>query len=719
MILSFQYDIVLEHLIDKQDPEICIPHGGNFYPDHGDADERAKRETYLAEHFDTIPALSEARFCENMEWICKKMPKKTILFLLTLPEIKADLEPAYAKYYDQIVMINRCIYAIAKKYPHTAKVIPIDRIICNKEQLSNSFFHWKPETSFLVSYKILKLMAENPSRRAPTPLKNLPIGQRELLILTGRNVTSNAATLYFALLACGVAVKGFVYSSLLPKEKKSTDFTCLGHIKTVKGIGSQYYVIVADMDESGGVLQQMQELGLEMPRDYVCDSSFVVGLDSKKVAAAQSGNRFTFRNLMSAPNIEYSWAVCHTDVYHKCLGSNPRLKSNAFTFTATGKATYFIRAYVSNDAHFESANVAELWYNEKTGAYVLEPSYHNPVLDAGQVEDTDTYVIPCVDTRLISVYQQGDLFTFYNTYYMKDATFSYCVLNSSKKVVLHRGLCSDRSLTLNASFFEDTCLYVYHAETRRYVLDKGYRLGILYEPIVQDEVQTSAECFGKDVFIAKSGNKFTFLNHFRSPEKMEYAWFLCDQDAAQLCRTNFTDTPTFTVTLHEKRSFLVQAAIKELSSGKVYTNTLFRLQYDSSKRGFTIHSYYKYRILDKSFVLKDDSRYFVFFRASDFSIYQNGRQFTVRYQKKVPGSQVAYFLANAENRKIDAQDYTEDGCYTFVLQEVRFPVFIKVFVRFNGCSTARLLTRIVEDASGMPAIQNDYGVELLDQDPNA
>ena len=131
--MSFQYDIVLEHLIDKQDPEICIPHGGNFYPDHGGADERAKREAYLAEHYDTIPALSEARFCENMEWICKKMPKKTILLLLTLPEIKADLEPAYAKYYDQIVMINRCIYAIAKKYPNTAKVIPIDRITCNKE----------------------------------------------------------------------------------------------------------------------------------------------------------------------------------------------------------------------------------------------------------------------------------------------------------------------------------------------------------------------------------------------------------------------------------------------------------------------------------------------------------------------------------------------------------------------------------------------------------
>lgn len=737
VILSFQYDIVLEHLIDKQDPEICIPHGGNFYPDHGDADERAKREAYLAEHYDTIPALSEARFCENMEWICKKMPKQTILLLLTLPEIKADLEPAYAKYYDQIVMINRCIYAIAKKYPNTAKVIPIDRIICNKEQLSNSFFHWKPETSFLVSYEILKLMSENPSRRALSPLQNLPVGQRELLILTGRNVSTNAATLYFSLLACGVAVKGFVYSKLIPMEKKCTSFSCLGDIGIVKENQSQYYVIVADMDEGGEVLQQLQALGCEMPRDFVCDSSFVVGLDSKQVAVAQNGNRFTFRNMMSAPNIEYSWAVCHTDVYHKCLGSNPRLKSNSFTFTAAGKATYFIRAYVSNDEHYESANVAELWYNEKTGAYVLDSSYHNPVLDAEQVEDTDTYVIPCVDTRLISVFQQGDMFTFYNTYYMKDATFSYCVLNGNKKVVLHRGLCSDRSLTLNASFFNDTCLYVragityrgvskarvvakieYHAENRRYVLDKSYRLGILYEPIVQDEVQTSAECFGKDVFIAKSGNKFTFLNHYRGTEKVEYAWFLCDQDAAQLCRTNFTDNPAFTITLHEKRSFLVQAAMKELSTGKVYTNTLFRLQYEASKRGFTIHSYYKYRILDKSFVLKDDSRYFVYFRASDFSMCQHGRQFTVCYKKKVPGSQVAYFLAGADNRKIDAQDYSNDGRYTFSLQQVRFPVFIKVFVRFNGCSTARLLTRIVEDESGMPVIQNDYGVELLDSNPN-
>lgn len=184
-------------------------------------------------------------------------------------------------------------------------------------------------------------MSENPSRRALSPLQNLPVGQRELLILTGRNVSINAATLYFSLLACGVAVKGFVYSNLIPKEKKSTSFSCLGEIGIIKEKQSQYYVIVADMDEGGEVLQQLQAFGCEMPRDFVCDSSFVVGLDSKQVAVAQNGNRFTFRNMMSAPNIEYSWAVCHTDVYHKCLGSNPPVKKQFIYLYGCRKSNLF------------------------------------------------------------------------------------------------------------------------------------------------------------------------------------------------------------------------------------------------------------------------------------------------------------------------------------------------------------------------------------------
>ncbi|MFQ8600784.1 MAG: hypothetical protein ACLSAP_09530 [Oscillospiraceae bacterium] len=84
VVLSFQYDVILRHLIDRKDPGICIPDGGSFYKNSGDDSERAARERYIAENYETVPHIPPERFYDNVVWIREKMPRDTILFLLAI-----------------------------------------------------------------------------------------------------------------------------------------------------------------------------------------------------------------------------------------------------------------------------------------------------------------------------------------------------------------------------------------------------------------------------------------------------------------------------------------------------------------------------------------------------------------------------------------------------------------------------------------------------------
>lgn len=737
VVLSFQYDVILRHLIDRKDPGICIPDGGSFYKNSGDDSERAARERYIAEHYETVPHIPPERFYDNVVWIREKMPRDTILFLLAIPEVDAGENYVCSRYNGQIHLLNQAIYRIAAAYPENVVLVPLDKIITRQEQLIDAFYHWSSETCFQVAFEVLGLMAKNPSRCPGQPLKKLPIGGRRIVILTSRRISSNALTLRDSLIASGVEIEGFVCSDAIPESGPENKSRCIGNMDLLKGAAQKYYVLVADIDEGCQVLQQLQAAGYRMVQDFICDSSFVMGLNATSISVAQQGDRFTFVNNLSAHGIQYLWAVADIGKFNKCLVSRPWCSCNTFTFTVPEQSVFYLRAHVRIGENFEAAHVAKISYLPEKGAFVLDPAYHNPRLSAAEVEPEDSPIYPCVDIRKISVFQNRDSFTFVNQFLFKDRSkFSFYVLDEKQHILLSREYKKECSFHFSAAFlanfFGCKTLYVkagieYNGmrktrtvsqieidlDNNRYTLSKSYNVNIVYDRLPHHEDAYGMEYFGKDVFLAQNGNRFTFYNKFQYPKRLQYDWCLCDTDKTPLYRANFSDEPTFTTTLHESGSFYVQSAIRDMATGKSYSAFLFYLEYSPELKSYRVKSFFENRVLDKKRVLKRSDKAVLCFRPDDFSVYQQGNLFTFYCDKQPKGFQFAYQLIDAGRKKIAETPLSDSNQISFTVPACKLPILVRGIVQYNGFVSARIISEINKQPDGGYALDNRYRIKRL------
>lgn len=737
VVLSFQYDVILHHLIDRRDPSICIPDGGSFYKNNGDDGERAARERYIAENYETIPYIPQERFYDNVVWICEKMPENTLLFLLAIPEVDADKGYVCSRYNGQIHLLNQVIYQIAAEYPENVVVVPLDKIITRQEQLIDAFYHWSSETCFQVAFEVLGLMAKPPSRCPGQPLKKLPIKGRRLVILTSRRISSNALTLYDSLLASGVEIEGFVYSDAIADSGPENAHQCIGNLDLLGGAAQEYYVLVADIDENCEVLRELEASGYQMVQDFICDSSFVMGLNSTSISVAQQGDRFTFVNNLSAHGIEYLWAVADIGKFNKCLVSQPWCACNTFTFTVPEQSVFYLRAYIRIGESFEAAHVAKISYSPEKGGFVLDPGYHNPRLDAAKVEPEDSTIYPCVDIRKISVYQNRDSFTFVNAFRFKERSqFSYYVLDENHHVVLSSAYKKDNSFHFSAAFLAEFfgCKTLYikagidfngmrktrivskieiDLDSNTYTLSKAYNVNIVYERLPHSEDEYGIAYFGKDVFLAYKENRFTFYNKFKYPARLQYDWIICDAQKTPLYRTNFSDEPTFTTTLHENGNYYVQSAIRDTATGKSCTAFLFYLEYTPDTRSYRIKSYFENRVINKKYVLKHPDKAILCFRANDFSVCQQGERFTFYCDKQSSGFQFAYQLIDANRKKIVHTSFSESNKLTFTVPDCKLPLLVRGIVQYNGFTSARIISEIHKQADGSYALDDRYRIKRL------
>ncbi len=110
---------------------------------------RKEQIRYLEENFYPGEFLSEDRFYDNLKWIREKLPDKTVLILITSPEMDFYRKrfPHIPEVREQIIKLNRVIRKVGEEYPDNTGVVEINDIIRGMDDITDYIFHFPAQKS--------------------------------------------------------------------------------------------------------------------------------------------------------------------------------------------------------------------------------------------------------------------------------------------------------------------------------------------------------------------------------------------------------------------------------------------------------------------------------------------------------------------------------------------------------------------------------------------
>lgn len=217
-------------------------------------------DAWLCEHFDGEGLITPERFRENLLWIAGRMPARTRLLLMTLPEFAffRNAMPSFPQYRRQCLRLNRVIRELCATDARFS-LVEMNRWITERSHFTDYVMHLRPERGFLIACEALRQMAARP---VDTGLAaRLPAAGRKVALL-GKGV--ELQPYLHALTAAGVEVSLCASAEdALPQVREAdSDGPPLRPLAAVAGRAKEYFAIVTPrLGADGEVLRQLGYAG--------------------------------------------------------------------------------------------------------------------------------------------------------------------------------------------------------------------------------------------------------------------------------------------------------------------------------------------------------------------------------------------------------------------------------------------------------------------------
>ncbi len=272
VILSFHDDMIFKIYQHKEDKNIRVVLSPSRK--YGDTSiinlEKAnatydEQRTWLQTNFDEIGYISKERFIDNIQWLLDKLPKKTKLILINGPELDffRTKNPHDEEVYKQILLINDALSTLAKRYSDRIALVDINKVILNRDSVTDYVFHLKAQTAYNLFVEIVWAIVKNFPSKKPSMLHKVLQGRK--VVIFGNN--SEARNAFYNLKLGGESPIKYVHFEW--ENKKIGTMKVENCDIVLSNNRDEYFVVIADSSNQDKIIQKLKLMDYRPLVDFV------------------------------------------------------------------------------------------------------------------------------------------------------------------------------------------------------------------------------------------------------------------------------------------------------------------------------------------------------------------------------------------------------------------------------------------------------------------